>query len=68
MSEPHPNHLQSSSIGAHRAGVSREKLVRLIQTGEVAGECIRGRYYADERSLDAFIRRTASKRTAKAGQ
>jgi hypothetical protein len=38
-----------------RAGMSRERLIRTIQRGELKGEILGGRWVVSERSLAEFL-------------
>lgn len=49
------------NAGAHRAGVTRERLIRRIQVGDVDGALIGGRWFVDERSLAEFMARQESR-------
>lgn len=49
--------LVPAAVGAVRVGLSRERLVRAIQRGELGGSCVGGRWFVSERSLYDFIKR-----------
>ena len=44
-----------ANVGAHRAGMSRERFIRCIQAGDIDGAFIGGRWYVDERALAEFV-------------
>ena len=47
----------TSTEAAHRAGMSRERLVRRLQVGEIEGQHVAGRWLVDGRSLEGFLGR-----------
>jgi excisionase family DNA binding protein len=49
--------LITSSEAAAVARMNRERLVRRIQSGELAGQNIGGRWFVRRDSLDQFIKR-----------
>jgi hypothetical protein len=49
----------STSEAAQKAGMSRERLVRKVQVGEIRGENIAGRWFVDPASLARFVARLA---------
>jgi hypothetical protein len=46
-----------ASEAAQQARISRERLLRKVQQGEIAGEIIAGRWMISELSLREFLRR-----------
>ncbi len=48
----------STTEAAQRARMSRERLLRRVQAGEIAGELVIGRWTIFEDSLERFLKRT----------
>ncbi len=56
---------QTSVEAAHEAGVSRERIVRLVQCGTIEGQLVAGRWLVERASLDRFISNQAEKKPAR---
>lgn len=47
----------SAGEAARRVGISRERLIRRVQVGDLEGHLVGGRWVIAEQSLDEFITR-----------
>ena len=52
----HLEHLIPVAEAAYQAGISRERLVRLIQRGRILGQRIAGRWFAERTSVAEFVK------------
>ncbi|MGE0554333.1 MAG: helix-turn-helix domain-containing protein [Gemmatimonadales bacterium] len=50
----------TSSEAALAAGEGRERVVRLVQRGVLAGRCVGGRYLIDRASLERWLAQRAA--------
>jgi hypothetical protein len=55
-----------TSIACQRAGMSRERLIRRVQAGEIEAELVAGRWLISARSLAEFIRQHGSRQAQEA--
>lgn len=61
------DHLIGAPQAALQAGVSRERLIRLLQRGGLRGAFLAGRWLVDKNDLHEFISREAEQHDEPAG-
>jgi hypothetical protein len=56
----------TATEAAQRARMSRERLMRRVQTGHIRGELVAGRWLIDSRSLDDYLTQQLEVRSSSA--